>query len=230
MFDFSFPQFRKLTIQSLQTQSVLEALPITELRKNTRIAVIDDEPFQPLESLLFEGYQISYIGNYCNTIACDPYHILLCDIQSVGVDLEPKDQGAAVVGEIKRVFPEKYIIVYSGLDKRSGILRKALDRSDAHIPKSSSLELYHAVLDDAIRWTLDPIQIWDRTKRRLMEAKVSTQEVAEIEHRFVRSVLNRSPEPLRSLFKKPSGNQLTKDVAKGLLTSALWSVLSGGVG
>lgn len=223
---------RRYTIADLQAQAVLRNISMPILRRKVRIAVIDDEPFQPLENLLDESYDVTFMGGICRAELCERYDILLCDIQSVGVDLNGEEQGAAVVGQIKRIYPDKYVIVYSALDRRSRILRLALDRSDNFIAKSSSQDLIYSVLDTGVRWILDPEKIWERTNAELRSRNVSTKNIAELEHKFVKSVLSGDPKPLRRLALDASRGQEKpeiRSIATGILSSAIWSVLSGGV-
>jgi hypothetical protein len=217
------------TIQSLEIPELICPQPTSEKRKYVRFGVIDDERFQPLENLIYEGYDVAYIGNHCRIEACSPYHCILCDLANVGCDLSQTEQGAAVIREIKRLYPEKYVIVYSGLDRRHKPLRAALDIADAHLPKSASLELCHTVMDSAVEQVLSPAETWKRVRSRLQDREVPSTDIVRLEQAFVKSVKKGTPEPLKSVIRQSGQNDTVRSVAINLVSSAIWTAMIGGI-
>lgn len=217
--------FKKYSIQDLGKKLNLQKKDVFENRKHVRIAVIDDEEFKPLEGLLSEGYQVAYIGNYTEMRALRGYQIVICDVDKVGKNKNSDEHGAAVIQEIKRVFPEKKVIVFSGLTRQIKKLRLAEDRADYFLPKGTQINIWNQTLDEIIEECIDPIAVWEAAKIQLEEKKIPTKQIVELENKYVRSVLKGRPDVLKG-FAKEELNDFTKSVASGLVTSAIWALLA----
>lgn len=220
--------FKKYTTKDLESQLSLKNNDAFKNRRNVRIAVIDDEPFKPLENLLAEGFSISSLGEYCEMRALRDYQIIVCDVDQVGKDKNPNEHGAAVISEIKRVFPEKKVIVYTGLTGNVKKLRLAKERADEYIPKTKSLSIWAQTLDALIEECLNPSMLWSCSVEKLRENNVSSKEIVFIEDKFVRAILKKDKSYLKSARNVVS-NEYSKNIISGLIASAIWTVFGIGI-
>jgi hypothetical protein len=103
-------------------------------RAQVKIGVVDDQVFTPQvftpkSNLENSGYKIDYLGDISSVDKIAPYHITLCDLQGVGTALDAKKQGAFIIREIKRNYPEKFVVAYTG-----GGLNQTISKEAAMIP------------------------------------------------------------------------------------------------
>ena len=124
--------------------------PAASPRKPAKIAVVDDERFAPLANLRANHYRIQELGDVADITAARDYAIVLCDLHGVGTALNPGAQGAHLIREIKKHYPEKFVIAYTGASPPSLISRSARDNADAMIKKDSNIEDWIDALDRAI--------------------------------------------------------------------------------
>lgn len=216
---------KKLSIQDLSKEKALDNVNIIEARKKVRIGVIDDQPFQALENLRANGYDVNFLNTTANVRSLRDFSIIVCDILDVGKAINEEEQGAALIGELKRVFPEKQIIAYSSLSGNTKLLRLAKERADDYIGKSMHLDVWYSVLDEAILKCLDINFIWSMTKRRLEEASVTSDEIAKLEDAFVRAVKSGAPDPLARISQKRRLSPAVKSAALSIANSAIWTLV-----
>src|SRR4051794_31910382 len=100
------PQFRTASELRSSAFDVHKNLSVREKRKLIRIAVIDDNIFAPHRNLENMEYNIDFLGDVTAIQKLTPYQIVLCDLQGVGTALDAKKQGAFLIREIKKNFPE----------------------------------------------------------------------------------------------------------------------------
>jgi hypothetical protein len=101
------------------TPKKLGNLPLTcpemrILKQKTHIAVIDDEPFHRLEQLRTHGFNITELGDIKAIDQVGSYPIVVCDIKGVGKAFGSPLEGAHVLSEIRKTYPDKYLITFSG--------------------------------------------------------------------------------------------------------------------
>ena len=87
--------------------------PISDFRNYFQIAIIDDKPLSHYSILLNHNFRIKELGDISDIAAISEYPIILCDIRNVGVQFASAYGGAHVIYEIKKRYPDKYIIAYS---------------------------------------------------------------------------------------------------------------------
>lgn len=83
-------------------------------RRAVKIAVIDDQNFALKPALERLEYRVTELGDIDSIDQVAVFDIILCDIQGVGGKFQSPQQGAFVVKEIRRQFPEKFIVAFSG--------------------------------------------------------------------------------------------------------------------
>jgi len=193
----------------------LNPLPLAELRKRTRILVIDDdEKSFPFELLRKEGYAIDYWQRVVNLKSLEQgeFDIIVLDIADIAKEYTPED-GLGILEHIKAVNPCQIVVAFSGLSfdlSKSRFWRMADDclSKPVDVPKCKRL------IDDLIRTRMTPGHYWGAIAETLKHEGFSERKIAGIEDRFT-SALRRKDrqsayEVLKSVSKKA---ELTTRVA-----------------
>ena len=180
--------YQKLnSINSLREKRITSGIKID--RKNVKICVIDDEGFD-IEKIHSLGYiQIERKLRFENIEDYEKYDIVLCDIEGVGSELDPTKQGLAVAEQIKTFYPEKIVIIYSGKNVESyGELPKnidgVLDKVESTTELIKKLEAYY-------KDSIDPITVWEKTRKQMIEAGIAIKTIAILEDKYCCSVLGK---------------------------------------
>jgi hypothetical protein len=156
-------------------------------RSQFQIAVIDDEPFTPLESLRRNNYNITYLQDISAIDTLRRFSIVLCDLIGVGGALNPTLQGAHIIVETKKSFPEKIIVAYTG-GGRQELLQPSIQAADYFLPKDANVEKWTDVLDAAIQDLANPATVWRKFRHRLLDTGVTPFQLAELEDIFVSKI------------------------------------------
>ena len=174
-----------MTIASVEEQRI--DLKIKIPRENIRICVIDDEGFDI--NMLYDlgdknirkKIQFESIDEYKD------YDIILCDVEGIGSNVDIDRQGLAVAEQIKNVYPEKVVLLYSGKNIETfGEMPKVID---GYLRKQSSMSELAKSLDTYYRKSIDPINVWEKTRNEMLNNKISTKTIAFLEDRYCRSLL-----------------------------------------
>lgn len=160
----------------------------TELRAAIKIAVIDDQPFAPEHNLKNNQFQISTFKDVKSVKEVEEYPIVLCDLQGVGVQLAADGQGAFLIEEIKRNYPEKAVVAFTGGSAVSSISKRAFAAADDTLRKDASIDEWREILDRHIKNLSDPVYIWKQLRTRLIRADVTPIELMKLEHAYVSSI------------------------------------------
>lgn len=198
-------------------------------RSAVKVAVIDDEAFAPQTNLQSYGYKITPIGDVKNLSEVAGFHMVLCDIMGVGKHFDMALQGASLILEIKKNFPEKVVIAYTGAVLNDRAARVASQRADAIIKKGLDIEDWIAKLDEFGASAVDPHVIWNKVRSRLVELDVDSRSILLLEDAYVRSVLKGDPN-LLALSNQASSIVVGSDVRaiiQGLASSAIFTAIMG---
>jgi hypothetical protein len=198
-----------------------------EKRENIRIAVIDDQAFAPEQNLRNAGFRVDSIGDIKNISEIEPFQVILCDLQGVGAHFESKYQGGFLINEIKRNYPEKFVIAYTGGSLDPSVVGYAQNFADDFIKKDADINEWRDKLDDVIRSLSDPIEIWRRQRDALIDADVSTLEILKLEDAFVRSVKQNDSRPYVFYVNNPRINKDIRAIGQSLIASGIFKLLFG---
>ena len=168
---FSYRQIYEL--ESSQKTSLSINNDLTR-RAKVPIAVIDDEPFLPHQTLNNNGYDIRILGDIKNLSEIKDFNVILCDLQGVGIHLNDKNQGAYLIDEIKRNHPEKFVIAYTGGAVDDEITKMAHESADYFLKKDADVEDWREKLDRSITFLSKPVSVWKRQRYALFTNDVST--------------------------------------------------------
>ncbi|MGN7713485.1 hypothetical protein [Agrobacterium radiobacter] len=207
-----------------RSSSALSTIEVA--RKKVSICVIDDELLYQISVLRGHGFDIVQVGDISSVSDIDEYDIIACDLRGVGEKFSGKLQGAAIIQELRRTRPEKYIIAYSGNFDRSTMAKVADDHSDKKIPKSADIDRWVAVLDEAVKYSTNPVEKWTRVRAALNEKRVSSHTIAKLETAYCKSVITGNKKSFLKSTRKIEFSDEIKPIIQGLISSAIWMVLA----
>lgn len=126
---------------------------VDELKRKTHVLFVDDEDFSTLlQSIRDAGWSVNQIADVTN-FNCpeiERANIIFMDYIGVGHALTPTGQGIGLLKELKRRYPEKYLIFYSGY---AGFIpgHEFHGIADAWIAKNSDPYVFIDQIEDAAR-------------------------------------------------------------------------------
>lgn len=159
-----------------------------DLRKKIPIIAIDDQNFPPQTNLANSGFKIETFSDIQRISDVEKFSIVLCDVNGVGTNLATDTQGAYVIEEIKKKYPEKIVVAYTAGSALSKVVNKARASADDYIRKDASIEEWRDLLDREIKDICNPIIVWKKTRLRLLSAGIELQELLEIEQALIKNL------------------------------------------
>ncbi|MEM7862824.1 hypothetical protein Q4Q81_16395, partial [Morganella morganii] len=196
------------------------------LRRNFDMAVIDDHEFVSAKHLERSGFSIDEIGDIDNLKKIEAYPIVICDIQGVGKAFGAEVEGAYVVSEIRKKYPDKYIIAYSTRSFEFSY-QSYISKADVAMPKVSSIEEWTEILDSAIEVVSNPKNRWIRIRKRLLDSNVELYDVFNLEQSYIMSVLNKNENILKDSVDSVELDSTTKEIIKIFAATALTAIIKG---
>ncbi len=215
--------FKKYTINSLSSCTKLDT---AQKRSRIDVLVIDDSSFPPKENLERNGFKIFQWPDIEDLKTVEHYDLILCDIEGVGKKINPKDQGGAVIKQIKKLYPNKYIIAYSARTFGTQF-NEFFTYADEVVSKDKDISDWCDTLDSAMEEIVDPQKFWLRLRKFLSDSDIETKELLLMENRYVRSMLCK-----KNCFDDYDLNKLPIDasnIVNGMLASALFKLVCEGI-
>lgn len=158
-------------------------------RKQIPILVIDDNEFEYLSHLNNHKFDITYFEDLKSIESTKEYEIILCDIHGVGKKFNSKYEGAHVISEIRKKYPFKIIIAYTG-QTHDPTFNKFFQMADLTIKKDIDGDEWIEKLDYSIKLATDPKLKWIKVRDYLIENDVSLFEIMKLESEYVNIFLN----------------------------------------
>lgn len=172
----------------LPLSTISEAqVPLSKVRSSQQVLVIDDEPFTYLASLSGHGFSIREVRDLDSVEFVEKFPIVICDVKGVGKKLGGRHEGAHLGAEIRRHYPDKYIIAYTGytFDPTYNELLASTDRS---LAKDIDTEDWVRELDAAAKVMSNPRSRWLRMRRHLLQdAQLELWSVFRLEQALIRA-------------------------------------------
>lgn len=189
--------------------------------------MIDDEAFFPKSNLSTYGYNIIPLGDISSVSDVENHDIVLCDLIGVGLHFDKKMQGASLIKEMKRIYPDKYVIAYTAAALSASVAKQADTFADKIIRKDTQIDEWVDKLDGVLDLIQDPYFTWNRIRINLVSKGVETRELIVLEDAFVRSILS-GDKTFSAMDKASSNISLSDDVRaiiNGLISSAAISFI-----
>lgn len=175
------------SISCLKDQKISSEIKVN--RNNVKICVVDDEGFD-IDKVHSLGYiQVDRKLRFENIGDYEKYDIILCDIEGVGNELDSIRQGLAVAEQIKFVYPEKIVLIYSGKNIEAYGERPA--NIDGVLSKVESTTELVKSIDRYYKESIDPIIVWEKTRQQMLNAGIATKTIAIVEDLYCVSMLER---------------------------------------
>ena len=170
-------------------------------RPHVPIAVIDDERFEYFDILRGHGFNITVYKDVNDVKQLEAYAIILCDIKGVGKHFKSAHEGAHLIQEIRRYYPQKLLYAFTG-QQFDASYNKYFAQCDHVIKKDINSDTWVDHLDDAIKCATDPISQWRKLRSYLLSRDVAPEQLMRLEDEYVTSVLaNRKFTPRDKLLK-----------------------------
>lgn len=190
-------------------------------RNNIKIAIIDDMDIPYLDSLNRSGYNVRHYKDIEDFDMIKSYPIIICDIKGVGKKFASKFGGAYLIQEIRKLYPEKYIIAMSSAVYKVNIA-KAVGMADDKIIRDSDVDRVIKALNKAINIMKSNKKRWLRLREELLNThEMDLYDVWEIEQQFIKSYINKD----KSIFENHNVTKQSSDMVKGLLVNFISGII-----
>lgn len=200
---------------------------ISSARSRLKVLVIDDQPFILKDVLASHGFSIHEMRDISAIDLVAGYPVVVCDIKGVGATFHTKHEGAHLFREIRRAFPEKYIIAFTGF-RFDATYNEYFRVADVSLKKDTDTEAWVKVLDEAIAVMAEPKQRWLRMRRFLLEeAKLELWTVLLLEQAFIEAVMAKDTDKLTTKIAGVGMPDETKKMLVSFAGSLFSDVLSG---
>lgn len=159
-------------------------------RSKIKVYVIDDEGFDsdPLISIGYENIRKCTQFQDCHYF--QDADIILCDIDGVGGNIDPIKQGISVAENLKTIYPEKIVVIYTSkdIDVYGGIPNSL----DGRIGKSGTMSDLAFELDEYYKKSKDIILAWQKIQKQMLDKNISMKTIAFTEHFYCKSLIDKN--------------------------------------
>ena len=163
-------------------------IPNIEKRKKIQILVIDDLIFNPEHNLRNNQFQLSIFKDIQRIDQVKDYDIILCDVNEIGLELSEESQGAFIIKEIKKNYPQKIVIAYTAGSRNSNLVIAAREYADDYIRKDASIEAWVDLLDHCINEFTHPIIQWKKQRTLLLDSGMELGDLMQIEQIILKNL------------------------------------------
>ncbi|QDH69641.1 DNA-binding transcriptional response regulator [Marilutibacter alkalisoli] len=214
----------------LGTPKKLSALRVAlqdaaHLKRNTQIAVIDDQAFPKAEALRNHKFNVVELGDIKSVDQVAAYPIVVCDIRGVGQALSSDLEGAHLISEIKKSYPDKFLVTYSGA-QFDITYNESLRGVDASIAKDAPTEQWVSILERGLEKVTNPRERWIRLRRTLLDRGVEIHEVFSLEQRFIKAIEAKDASKLTTTGVPEEAKEIVAAFAKYALIQIIESLAS----
>src|SRR5271154_4025408 len=93
-------------------------MPFEEIKKRARLLVIDDSDFPYAELFKRDGYAIEQWRDVedLSKLENGTFDLIMLDVQGVGKEISPSEQGLGVLHHIREVAATQVVIAFSSAD------------------------------------------------------------------------------------------------------------------
>ncbi len=191
-----------------------------DIKEKCKIVVIDDEDFPKYEQLKRRNYNIVKREDVFEINDIRQYDIVITDIRGVGSRLSDKLEGGAIVKEVKKNYPDKYVIIYSA-SQFDSCMNDVFHLADDILKKDDDIERWVDCIDNIINNIVDAKKCWIKYRNKLNELKVSSKDIAYIEHLYVSSLLDKD----NKLISVTCFEENVKPIVQSIIASYIFKVM-----
>ncbi len=207
-----------------------ETIDLKEAKSKIEIAILDDKPFEPKESLVSHGFRIRELGpDVRTTDMIASYPIVVCDVRGVAKAFGSPLEGAHLVSEIRKDYPDKYIVSYTG-ETYSLPITNALAVADKRLAKDDSIDVWIKTLETGLNEVSNPKNRWVRLRTALLSRGVELYHVFNLEQALIKAVHERKPDILNNKAATTHISSEAKDLIVKFSATALATLIGGALG
>ena len=214
-------------IFKLYSLDELKKFQTKEISRNKfKILIIDDEEIEYTEELTTHGFYCRHVRDIDSIDHVSEYNIIICDIRGVGKKFNSQYEGAHIIGEIDKLYPNKIKIAYTGseFDIR---YNKYFELCDAKIHKDDDFESWIEKLDSSIAKVSDPIDQWLRVRDRLLKNEIPLYDVFQIEQDYIKSIVNNNEKILKNSNGVNNLRDDLKQIILSLIANGIFKLITG---
>lgn len=219
----SLRDLEEVRVSKLANSGVMEA------RASVRILLIDDEEFSALTNLKNNSFKVVRLDNVERIDEVQDYPVVMVDLQGVGRTLNPVGQGAHLIQQIKKAYPEKYVIAYTG-GATAALTSLAAEFADRYTTKDISVDKWCDLLDVAVAEVSNPVAVWGKFRHRLLDQGIVPIQLTELEDAYVRGLLD-DPQSLSRIMADRAIaigiGQDIRNVIAGLIANTIFRLAVG---
>eukprot|EP01156_Anaeramoeba_ignava_P004941 Anaeramoba_ignava/a2393_9.p2 GENE.a2393_9~~a2393_9.p2 ORF type:complete len:218 (-),score=19.99 a2393_9:575-1228(-) len=195
-------------------------------RNEFKILIIDDKDLNYGSELSDHQYYFNHVHDIDSINYVSEYQIIICDIKGVGKKFNSKFEGAHIINEIDRQYPNKIKIAYTGneFDIR---YNQFFELCDAKIHKDDDFDTWIDILDDAINKVADPIDQWKRVRERLLNNDVPIFDIFCIEQDYIKSIVKKSEKYLKNSNSLNVLNDDLKQIVLSIFANGIFKLIVG---
>ena len=192
-----------------------------ELKRRTRILVIDNEKTFPTELFTSNGYFIEQWEKVkdLNKLLRGEYDIIVLDIMGVAKEYSEED-GLGILEAIKKENPSQIIIAYSGgsfdISKQ-----RFWDLADEKIAKPADFLKIKGTVDNLIKKKFTPERYIDSLITLLQTQNISDREINKIKTDLSKLLKGDKKKDVKDIFKSIADNKGMFEKLIGLTTTIL---------
>jgi hypothetical protein len=197
-----------------------QRIPHQKLKDAFEILIIDDRTPPNLETLRNCGFRVKHIKDLELMEIVEPFPIIACDINGIGKKFRPDSTrgGIHVLTEIRKHYPDKYLIQYSTQDQS---LYRSFTKPDLIFPKDTTIEGWQQTIESALQELGNPKTRWMRVRNRISDEGVDAYEIFKIEQAYIKTILNKSESSLTSPGLLKNLNPVVMGIIKNFASTTL---------
>lgn len=144
-----------------------------------------------------------------------------------GKNFDPNKGGASIISEIKKNYPNKIAIAYTGTRTNANLAIEAKKHADAFIRKDADMQEWQKVLDQYIDTMIDPYKVWIRTRTTLLSHSIDLREIVRIEDAYVRDIRSKNSnfDKTNSIIGRIDLNENVKPILQSVIGSAIFAII-----
>lgn len=192
-------------------------------RNEVPIAVIDDEDFRYKGMLTRSNFHIRQYDDINDVRDVSDYAIILCDIEGVGDKFGSEYEGAYIIKEIKRKYPNKIVVAYSAHSFNPDY-NKFFDKADFVFNKDRGFDKWEESLSEAIKIATDPIDQWEKIRDYMLEKGIPLYTIFKLEQGYIRAVKERNENQLLNKVESSGMPEEVKDALNNFASGAFFSL------
>jgi DNA-binding NtrC family response regulator len=183
--------------------SELPALPFAEVKRRTKVLVIDDDAESfPFELMRREGYSVEHWPRVesITPLQDGQYDIIILDIQGVATHIS-KDDGLGILELIKDANPSQIVVAFSSHSFDLG-KNRFWRLADDSLCKPVDLAMCKRLVDSLIETKRTPQHYWESVVAILERQGVSKKQLARIEDKVASSLERRDADGVSKSLKR----------------------------